>query len=66
MKASIKPGAIQKSTIEMPYSKMVNMNVFANEIQFHLSNRQRAPLFRVESGDVVAAVTNAALQKTLA
>ena len=54
-----------KKTIEMPYSKIVNINVFTDGIQFHLSNRQSAPLFKVESGDTVAAVTNAAMQKAL-
>lgn len=52
-------------TIEMPYSKIVNINVFTDGIQFHLSNRQSAPLFQLENGEVIAALTNAAMQKTL-
>jgi hypothetical protein len=32
-------------------------------ISFHASNRQRAPLFAVANGDVVAATLNAAMQR---
>jgi hypothetical protein len=50
-------------TIEFAYARLVNIEVFTDGIRFHVSNRQSAPLFRVESGDVVAAVLNAAAQR---
>jgi hypothetical protein len=28
-----------KKTMEMPYAKLVNLGVFADGVQFHLSNR---------------------------
>jgi hypothetical protein len=34
-----------RKTVEMPYSKLVNLTVFSDGIQFHLSNRVNAPLF---------------------
>jgi hypothetical protein len=52
-----------KSTMEMPYAKLVNLNVFSDGIQFHVSNRKSAPLFKLESGDVIAAIVNAAVQR---
>ncbi len=33
-----------KKTMEMLYSKLVNLQVFTDGLQFHLSNRQTAPL----------------------
>ncbi len=50
-------------TMELPYAKLLSVNVFNNGIQFQMSNRQSAPLFRVPDGNVVAAVVNAAYQK---
>lgn len=52
-----------KKTVEMPYAKLISLNVFADGIQFHQSNRQTAPLFRVENGEAVAAVVNAAAHR---
>ena len=49
-----------RRTIEMPYSKLVSLNVFTDGVQFHQSNRQTAPLFQVANGEAVAAVVNAA------
>ena len=53
-----------KSTIEMPYAKLVGVQVFTDGIRFNLSNRQRAPLFKLPSGDVVAAFIHTAMQQT--
>ena len=51
-------------TVDMPYSKLVNLTVYADGVQFHLSNRVNAPLFTMQQGaDIVAAVVNAAAQK---
>lgn len=56
-----------RRTIEMPYTKLVNLNVFEDGIQFHLSNRKNPPMFNLERGlgEVVAAVVNAASQQYL-
>jgi len=50
-------------TMELPYAKLLSVNVFSDGIQFQMSNRQSAPLFRVADGNVAAAVVNAAYQK---
>jgi hypothetical protein len=53
-----------RKTVEMPYSKLVNLRVYSDGIQFHLSNRVNAPLFKMTSGsELVAAVVNAAAQR---
>ncbi|MBI2912653.1 MAG: hypothetical protein HYY03_01895 [Chloroflexi bacterium] len=52
----------QRASIEMPYSKLLTLNVFNDGIQFHLSNRKKAPLFKLENGQVIAAMVNAAVQ----
>lgn len=52
-------------TIDLPYGKVDSLHVFRDGIQFHVSNRQTAPLFKVESGDVIAAIINAAIQRVL-
>ena len=52
-----------RKTMEMPYSKLVGFEVFTDEICFNVSNRQNAPLFRLGSGEVVAATANAAMQR---
>jgi hypothetical protein len=52
-----------QKTIEIPYGKLANVDVFSDGIRFHVSNRQRAPLFRLGSGQAVAATVNAAFQK---
>ena len=50
-------------TMELLYAKLVSVNVFKDGIQFEMSNRQSAPLFRVPDGNVAAAVVNSAYQK---
>ena len=51
-----------RKTIEIPYSKLLGVEVFTDGIRFSASNRQNAPLFRLENGDVVAATVNTAVQ----
>lgn len=57
----------RRKTIEMPYSKLINLNIFTDGVQFHMSNRKNPPMFQVDEGygDVVAAVVNAASQPYL-
>ena len=52
-----------KKSIEFPYAKLMSIEVFDDGIRLHSSNRQTTPLFRVESGDVVAATMNEAMQR---
>jgi hypothetical protein len=48
----------------MPYAKLVNLTVYGDGIQFHLSNRVNAPLFKIMHGsDIVAAIVNMAAQQ---
>jgi hypothetical protein len=53
----------QRKTIEVPYSKLVGVEGFEDGIRFSASNRQNAPLFRLENGEIVAATVNAAVQR---
>ena len=54
-----------RKTIDMPYSKLVGMHLFADAISFSLSNRQNAPLIKVAMNtDVLGALLNAAVQAT--
>ena len=39
--------AESRQTIEMLYSKLVNLSVYTDGLQFHLSNRVNAPLFKI-------------------
>jgi hypothetical protein len=55
----------ERKSIEVQYAKLVDMNVYTDGIQFHVSNRQNPSMFRVASGPMVAAVVNAASQKLL-
>ena len=51
-----------RRTLDMPYSKLMGMHLYADAIQFSLSNRQTAPLIRVETNtDVLGALLNAAI-----
>jgi hypothetical protein len=55
----------ERKTVEMPYSKLLGMNVFSDAISFSLSNRQNAPLIKVSiSTDILVALLNAAIQKS--
>jgi hypothetical protein len=53
-----------RKSMEIPFSKLLDMKVFPDAIVFHASNRQRSPMFRIQlnMADVVAATVNAAVQ----
>jgi len=51
-----------RKTLEMQYKKLANVNIFTDGIQFHVTNRQNPSLFKVQNGEVVAAIVNAAAQ----
>jgi hypothetical protein len=52
-----------RKTVEMPYTKLVNLTVYSDGLQFHLSNRVNAPLFKIPRGaDIVGAIVNMAAQ----
>jgi hypothetical protein len=51
-------------TVEMLYTKLVNLTVYSDGLQFHLSNRVNAPLFKIPQGThIIAAIVNAAAQR---
>jgi hypothetical protein len=52
-------------TMEVPHAKLMNVEVFTDGIRLHASNRQKAPLFKLEDGmgNVVAATLNIAVQR---
>jgi len=52
-----------RKTLEMQYAKLANLNVYTDGVQFHVTNRQTAPLFTVRNAEVVAAIINAATQR---
>lgn len=52
-----------RKSIEVPYSKLMDMNVFTDAIQFHVSGRQTPAMIGVPSGEMVAAIVNAAVQR---
>lgn len=53
-----------RKTVEMPLAKLVNLNVYSDGIQFHMSNRVNAPLFRMAQGsELVAAIVNSVAQQ---
>jgi hypothetical protein len=53
-----------RKTVEMPYAKLINLTVYSDGVQAHLSNRVNAPLFSVPYGsEILAAVIMAASQK---
>lgn len=55
----------QRQSIEMPYTKLLGLQVFNDGIQLHLSNRKKPPLFRLGAGlgSAVAAAINAVCQE---
>jgi hypothetical protein len=53
-----------RKTVDMPYSKLLAMQLFSDAISFSLSNRQNAPLIKVTMNtDVLGALINAAIQE---
>lgn len=55
-----------RRTQECRYDKLIDVNVYRDAIELHVSNRQKPSLFRVESGPMIAAAVNAAAQQVLA
>jgi hypothetical protein len=52
-----------RKTIDMPYTKVIGLHLYADGVSFSLSNRQNAPLFTVGMDtDVLGALLNAAMQ----
>ena len=54
-----------RKSIEMPHAKLLDLDVYTDAIQFHVSGRQVPPMFQVTSGPMIAAAVNAASQKLL-
>jgi hypothetical protein len=54
-----------RRSVEMAYAKLLNLNVFTDAVQVHVSNRQKPTTLRVSDGNAVAAVVNAAMQRLL-
>lgn len=54
-----------RKTMEVPYTKLMSIDVFADGIRLHASNRQKALLFSVDQGmgNVIAATLNTAVQR---
>lgn len=52
-----------RKTLEFAYPKLVSMEVFNDGLRLGVSNRQAASLFKLPSGDVAAAMINAAVQR---
>jgi hypothetical protein len=48
--------------MEISYKKLVSLTVGGDRVQFHITNRQKAPLFRVtrEELDLIVAVIDSA------
>jgi hypothetical protein len=55
----------QKKTVEVPFAKLMNVEVFTDGSRLHASNRQKAPLLQLADGlgNVVAATLNTAVQR---
>jgi hypothetical protein len=52
-----------RKSLDLRYSKLASLNVYIDGVQFHVTNRQTAPLFKVRNGEVTAALVNAAVQR---
>jgi hypothetical protein len=54
-----------RQSLEVVYAKLLAVKTFSDGIEFNLSNRKNAPLFRLAEGlaHVVAATINAAIQR---
>ena len=50
-----------RSTMEIPYAKLVSMEGFSDGVRFSMSNRVKAPLFTVPSGALIIATIEAAI-----
>jgi hypothetical protein len=54
-----------RRTIEVPLQKILDLNLFDDAVQVHVSGRQTPHTFQVPSGPLVAAVLNAVIQPLL-
>jgi len=56
-----------RKTVDIPYTKLVGLDVFSDGVTLRSSSRQNAVVLRVTEGygEVVAATVNAAMQSTL-
>ena len=54
-----------RRTQECRYDKLIDVNVYRDAIELHVSNRQKPSLFQVKSGPMIAAAVNAAAQQVL-
>jgi hypothetical protein len=52
-------------SVEMNYAKLINLNVYTDALQVHVSNRQAPTTLRVTNGPMVAAAVNAAMQRLM-
>jgi hypothetical protein len=52
----------QRRSLEIPYGKLIGMDVWENGIRFNSSARTNVAMFTLFSGDMVAAIVNAAMQ----
>jgi hypothetical protein len=52
-----------RKTLDMPLTRLVNLNVFEDGVRFQMSNRVNPPLFQLDHSEIVAAVVNAAAQR---
>lgn len=52
-------------TVEIPYARLMGIQMYSDAVGFSISNRETAPLFRVTCDtDVLGALLNAAMQHT--
>jgi hypothetical protein len=52
-----------RKTLDMPYTKVMGIDLYSDAIRFSLSNRQNAPIFRITiDSDLLGALINAAMQ----
>lgn len=53
--------------MEIPLAKLLNLDMFEEGVRIHASNRQKAPLFQLQSNtaDVFGATVNAVMQDEL-
>jgi hypothetical protein len=52
-----------RKTVDMPFAKIMGLELYTDAVQFSLSNRQNAPLIRVTvNTDVLGALLNGAIQ----
>ena len=54
-----------RQSIEMAHSKLLNLSLYKDGVQFHMSNRKDPPLFRLkqDESELVASIENAASQQ---